>query len=440
MKVPRARWLWPLVLAAILVCGALYFWWRPPPVRTPALPAIDLSGHDPQIVAVIERARAEVVAAPASSRAWGTLGAALMVHKFHREAIACFVEAERLDPREPRWPYLHGVSLLTYDQNAALPKLQRGAELAGDAVIAPRLRVAHLLLELGRADEAEPYLASVLRQHPDDPQALLGKGKLEVARGRLAEALKFLGRSAADPQTARASHALMATLRQRLGDSAGTEEASRKAASLPRDPPLADPYVNETGRLLAGLDANLIRADRLLKSGNIQEALGLNEQIVASYPRSARAWQMLGQTLIEAKRYEDAEKALRRAAELAPESGEIHFQLGSALFAQGAVAEASDCFRRTIALRPGYAAAHYNLGHCLLKEGARTAAIEAFREAIRYEPAFGNAHRQLGAALALEGRFTEALEPLRRAVELNPKDAMAVQMLERATLRSREQP
>lgn len=424
----------------MLIAGAGYVWWRPPPVRAPVLPAIDLSGYDPQIVAVIERARSEVIATPTSGRAWGTLGAALMVHKFHREAIACFTEAEKLEPREGRWPYLHGVSLLAYDQNAALPKLQRGVELAGESVIAPRLRVAHLLLELGRADEAEPYLAGVLRQHPEEPQALLARGKLELARGRDAEALSFLERSARDPQTARASHALIATIRQRLGDPAGAEESSRKAASLPRDPPLSDPYVNETARLLAGLDASLIRADRLLKSGNIKEAIAVNEQIVASYPRSAIAWQMLGQARIEEKNYTAAEKALRRALELVPDSGEIHFQLGSALFSQGDSAQAADCFRRTIALRPGYAEAHYNLGHCLLKGGSRSAAIDAFREAIRYEPTFAEAHRQLGATLAREGRFKDALEPLRRAVELNPADATAAQMLERAMLRSREQP
>ena len=440
MNARRGRWLWPLALTGILLCGALYFWWRPPPVRTPVPPVIDLSGHDPQIVAVIERARSEVLAAPKSSRAWGTLGAALMVHKFHREAIASFVEAEKLDPREPRWPYLHGVSLLAYDQNAALPKLQRGAELAEESIIAPRLRVAHLLLELGRADEAEPYLASVLRQQPDEPQALLAKGKLAVARGRDPEALVVLERSARDPQTARASYALLATIRQRIGDAPGAEEASRQAATLPRDPPLADPFINETARLLAGLDANLIRADRLLKSGNLKEALALNQQIVASYPKSAIGWQMLGQALIEAKDFTAAEKALRRAVELQPDSGEIHFQLGSALFAQGNTGRAAEYFRKTIALRPGYAAAHYNLGHCLLKEGSRTAAIEAFREAIRYEPSYGNAHRQLGAALALEGRFTEALEPLRRAVELDPQDSSAAQMLERAIQRSTEQP
>ena len=439
MRGRAGRWLWPLGLVTILAVGAAYFWWRPTPVPSPVLPAIDLAGYDPQIVAVIERARSEVITAPASSRAWGTLGAALMVHKFHREAIACFSEAEKLDPREARWPYLHGVSLLTYDQNAALPKLQRGAELAGESIIAPRLRVAHLLLELGRADEAEPYLATVLRQQPDEPQGLLAKGKIEIAHGRHAKALGFLERSARDPQTARASHALIATIRQRLGDSAGAEESSRKAASLPRDPPLADPFLNETARLLAGLDASLVRADRLLKSGSVKEAIALNEQIVASYPSSALAWQMLGQALIEAKNYTDAEKTLRRAIELAPDSGEIHFQLGSALFLQGRSEAAANCFRRTITLRPGYAAAHYNLGHCLLKDGTRTAAIEAFREAIRYEPTFGDAHRQLGAALALEGRYAEAVDALRRAMELNPADATAAQMLERATLRSREQ-
>jgi superkiller protein 3 len=311
-------------------------------------------------------------------------------------------------------------------------------ELAGDTPPAPRVRLANLLTERGHLDEAEAHLAQVLRAHPDDAHALLGKGKLAMAQGRLPEALAALQRSAANPQTARASTALIATIQQRLGHAEEAAEASRRAASLPSDPPMPDPFVNETAALQTGMQTWLTQADRLLKSGRKAEAVALNEKTGAAYPDAAIAWQMLGQARIEAKDYGRAEQALLRAVELAPDSAESHFQLGSVRFLAGRTAEAIEAFRRSIALRPNYAPGYFNLGLSLAGEGKRAEAMEAFRVAVKLDAAFADAHRQLGAMLALEGQFAEAIASLTRAVELNPSDAAAAQMLDRARLRIEE--
>ncbi len=399
-------------------------------------PAPDLSGADPQIISLLERASAAVRAAPRSGAAWGTLGAALMTHKFHGEALACLAEAEKLQMQEPRWPYLQGIVLLSWQPDAAIPKLARAAELAGDAVLAPRLRLANLLLERGQLDDAEAHLGCVLRGHGEEPHALLAQGKLELARGRLPEALALFQRCAANPQTARASSGFVATIEQRLGHSAEAAEASRRVASLPHDPPLQDPFLSETSALQTGMQAWLTQADQLLKSGRSVEALALNEKTVSTYPQAAVAWQMLGQARMEVKDYTAAERVLRRAVELAPESAESHFQLGSALFSQGRAAEAAAGFRRSLALRPTYAPSHFNLGLCLASNGQHAEAIESFRATIARDATFADAHRQLGATLALEGKFAEAIASLRRAVELNPADGLAAQMLDRAKVRA----
>lgn len=436
----RRFWFWVVPLfcvLAVLAAGA-YKLRHLPARRVVQPPVLDLKGYDPQIVAAVDRARAAVLATPGSANAWGRLGSVLMVHKFDREALLCLAQAETLQPTEPRWPYLQGMILLQSNPDTALPKLIRGAELAGDMPREPRLRVAHLLIERGRLEEAEKHLREVIRLHPDDPHALLGMGKLELAREHLPEALKYLERSAAEPQTARASTALIATIQQRLGNSDAAAEASRQLTTLPHDPAMPDPFAEEAAVLQTGLEVLLTRADRLLKQGKFNEALALNEKAVAAYPTSATAWRLFGQAQIEAKNFVAAEKTLRKALELAPEESEIHFQLGSALFFQNDIVRATECFRRSTELTPSYAPAHFNLGASLAAQGKRLEAIEEFRAAIRYDPAFADAHRRLGGALALEGHYAEALEPLRRAIELNPADSAAARMLERATQRSQE--
>jgi tetratricopeptide (TPR) repeat protein len=439
--VRRGRWIvWICVAAAI----ALALWsqrsrWKTAFHRPAEPPAVDLHDYDPQVASLIERATAAVRAAPRSSAAWGTLGAALMTHKLHREALVCLAEAEKLNPAEPRWPYLQGVVLLSWDPDAAIPKLERGAELAGDAPPAPRLRLANALIERGRLDEADAHVSRILRAHPAEPYALLDKGKLEFARGHLEAALAALERCVESPQTAHAASGLIAAVERRLGHPEKAAAAAQRLATLPRDAGMPDPFVAETGALQTGMQTWLTQADLLLKSGRVTEALALNEKTVATYPHDAVAWQMLGQARIEAKDYARAEQALGKAVELAPNSAESHFQLGSAHFLAGHAADAVTAFRRSVALRPNYAPGHYNLGLCLQNQGDQAGSIEEFRTAIQLDPGFADAHRQLGSALALERRFTESIPPLTRAIELNPKDSAAVQMLERATLRAAEE-
>jgi len=410
------------------------------PIITATLPAVNLDGKDPQIASLIERATTAVKLAPRSGNAWGTLGAALIAHKFEKEAVVCFAEAERLQPQEPRWPYLHGLALRNGDPDSALQKLTRAAQLTPDSMPTPRLRVADLLIERGRLDEAEGYLQAVLEKHPAHPHAQLGMGKIELARGNLAEALKRLEKLTDDPQTARASTALIATIHQRMGNDAAADEASKRVSTMGADAALVDPFLDETATLKSGMQAWLTQADRLRKNGQLTEAIALFEKAVATYRDSPIAWQLLGQAYLDQKNYRAAEKALLKAVHLAPDLAEAHFQLGSAFYLQELPRRAAECFQRSVELRPIYAPGYYNLGLALSAAGLQSQAVEAFQTAIRYEPQAAPIHRQLGAALALDGRFKEAVESLQRAVELDPADTEAARMLERAKVHFAEQP
>ena len=432
-KLPHA-----LMLAALLAAGPVACKRSAAPPPAP-VPVVNLEGYDPQIVAAIEEASAEVAASRDSGAAWGKLGSVFRVQKFSREALTCYARAEALDPKEPRWPYFQGIVMLAHEPDKALPKIERAADLADKSDLAPRLRLVLLFIERGRLDEAEKHLSMVLRDHPDDPQVIMAQGNLYLIREKLPEALASLERSAQSPRTAKVSQILIATTQQRLGNTEAAAEASRRALSLPSDPPMADAFLAETSALAAGLEALLGRGDRLLKGGQIAEALGLLEQAVAEYPNNAMAWQTLGWGHINAKNFPAAEKALRRSLKIQPKSAESHFELGLALFQQERIVEAADSFRRAIELRPEDAPAHYDLGLCLERLDQRPAAIESFRTAVRYQSDLADAQKRLGANLALEGKFDESLEPLRRTVALRPQDEEAAKMLERAEMRAAEQ-
>jgi tetratricopeptide (TPR) repeat protein len=419
-----------LFLLAVLAAGGVIAargWRRQAP---PAPPDVDLADADPAVRSAVESAAAAVRRAPASADAWGRLGMVLAAHGLYPESVACFAEAQRLDPQEVRWPYFRGVALAFGDPDAAIPHLRRAVELAEPPATAPRLRLAELLLAQGRAREAEEQFRHVLAHEPDDPRAHLGLGRLACGRGDWGGSLAHLARAADSPLTRKAARTLLAQARLARGDDPGAGRERLRADDLPDDPEPPDPLLEELERLQVGQQALLARASKLLRQGRTAEALALLGQAARDYPESASAWLGLGRALVQRGDYPAAEQALRRAAGLDPGRVEVQFYLGVALSEQGRTPEATPFFRLATELRPDYAVAQYNLGQCLKAAGDRKGAAAAFRAAVRHKPHFARAHAELGELLAREGRRDLAVEHLRLAVDLDPADARAKKLLE----------
>ena len=99
-----------------------------------------------------------------------------------------------------------------------------------------------------------------------------------------------------------------------------------------------------------------------------------------------------------------AERELRDAIRLAPQSVEAGYLLGCALQIEKNYTAAAERFRQTLETKPDHALVHYNLAQCLLAEGDRTGAIASLRTALRYAPNQAKAHRDLGKLLARDGK------------------------------------
>lgn len=427
----RGRWLVAALVLALAATGgvlAVRHWNRTP---SPVPPDVDLTEADPVVRSAVESARDAVRRDPRSAAAWGRLGMLLAAHSFYPKAAVCFAEAQRLDPRERRWPYYRGVTLAPGDPDAALPPLRRAVELADAADAAPRLRLAELLLGQGRDEEAEELFRQVLAHDPDDARAHLGLGRLAAGRNDWPGSLEHLEIAAASRLTRKRARTLLAEVHRRRGEDAAAERERRLADALTADDEAPDSLLEELGRLRVGRQADLDRASRMLRQGRGGEAVALLGRLVGDCPESASAWLGLGRALVQQGRYAAAERALRRAADLDAGRVEIQFYLGVALFQQRRPADAAVFFRRATGLRPDYAVAWYNLGHCLKAQGDRAGALDAFRTAVRYQPQHAAAHANLGELLAEGGRRDLALRHLRQAVELDPTDTRAKELLEK---------
>ncbi len=262
-----------LALAAIVVglsVGLAVWLW--PRTQLPPPPQPDLAEVDPEVAEAIAATRDKVRQRPSDGDRWGLLGMVFLVHDFFDEANRCFVQAERLDPREARWPYLHGVGLLMHkiDSDAAIPCLQRTVEVSSDDPLTPRLRLARTLIARGRLDEAAFYLEQARKVRPRDPHVQLDLGRLAILRGQWRRALEHLDSCVNDVHMRRVTHTLRAEAWTHLNEPDKARAEQRQAEQAPEDQAWSDPFVEDVLRLQRGMPARLKRASDLFAHGNIR--------------------------------------------------------------------------------------------------------------------------------------------------------------------------
>jgi tetratricopeptide (TPR) repeat protein len=421
-----------LVLSAVLLLAgagaAGYFAWRPRP--TP-VPPIRTEGLDAEVVAAIDEARAGVVAQPRSAGTWGHLGMVLFAQDMYADCIPVLAEAERLNPRDARWPYFRGLALSLEKPEEGIVLLQRAATLQ-PRPFHVRLRLAEEYLKLDRIDEAEALFDALLAEQPNDPRALLGRGQIVSRRGRWQEAVAPLQAAAEEPTARRSARVALTEAYARLGKAEEAAVERKLAAETRDDLAWPDPYLAAARALRTGLQPRLLEAGHLRDEGQIDRAAALVAEVLRDHPESDEAHLMMARLLIRASRFDDAEVELLKAITLNPDLAEGHFLMAGAQMRRKDYPTAERGYQRATALKPTYAIAYYNLGDCRLRQGNRAGAIEAFRDAVRYRPDLAAAHLELGALLLQDGHVEEAVSHLEQAVRLDEKSDRARTLLQAA--------
>jgi len=407
------------VLSFALLAGAMWFTLGR---RAPEPPVAVTSGLDPAIAQLMERSRCEVKASPRSGEAWGRLATVWLHAQFNSEAEWAFARAERYSPRDARWPYLHGILLKEDQPEAAVARFEAAVRLCGDQPDAPRLRLARLLLERGRLDEAEAQFQSLLRREPTHPPALLGLARIRLAQGRAAESAGLLSRCADDRHVARSAQALSAQVQRHLGHAEMADAASRALDRMPPDTAWPDPYWTEALQYRVGKTAWLEQAQALIDAGRLEAALEALNRIAKDYPDDGESRYLMGWILNREGQGSEAERSLREHLRLSPQSPKGLAQLAVALLAQERYAEAIEVLRQAIQVKPTWAELHFNLGYALTHLGRKDEAIAGFREALRYDPNYVDAYITLADLLIEKGGRDEAAGLLRQALLLNPGD------------------
>ncbi len=394
----------------------------------PQVPEPDLTDMEPQVKKRFRETMTAVEAKPQSAEAWGRFGMVAHAHELWVEALAAYLQAEKLDPTDERWPYYHGdvLSVVGTDPEASAQAFRRSMALYPDYAPA-HMRLGRVLLAAGQEAAAATELERALELKPDlQParvtlaQIRLSEGKLDLAREMLEEILE------SEPRHAQALSALgQVYMRQGRRDEARViAERARHAAiyNLFSDP-LFSPVVAE------GVSSILIwdRAKAFLDNGNDEQAARGLLQVVTLKPENADAHQQLAVAYGNLGDLSRSRHHLERAVALVPDRVDALIQLVMVQLEQQDPAPATGHLRRILELVPDDPDARWLLGRARLLSGDLRGALASFEQAAA---AGGEvpvwARSEWGSALAQSGRPVAALEQLRAALAADPDNAQAL--------------
>jgi len=159
-------------------------------------------------------------------------------------------------------------------------------------------------------------------------------------------------------------------------------------------------------------------------AGDLDRAEECYRRILACEPENSTilhlAYNNIAMVLQSQGRCSQAVEYYRRAARLAPDCAEIHFNLANALRVDNRFEEAAVSYNQALEVRPDYAEAHNNLAITLREQGKLEQAVDCYENAIRCNPRCAAFYSNLASLLQRQGRIYEAVFNCERAVGLAP--------------------
>jgi tetratricopeptide (TPR) repeat protein len=387
----------------------------------PKLPPLD--DFSSGIRGQIQDAYADVRAHPDDDTAIGRLGMILQTYGLLQEAAVCYRRAVRLAPSTFRWFYYLGTVESASGHCAAAAAALRSAPRVAPDYVPAQLRLANCLLASADWNASDELYGAIVKQHPDNPDAYYGLGRVRTARHDFVGATEAYSKACALFPDFGAAHYALALIYRTLGQD---EKAEQQLQLFQKNkdgaPPSNDPLLNEvralnlsaTSQVQIGID--LERQGRLEESVMAHEkALQIDSQMVQAHINLVELYGRLGQ-------FDKAEEHYRAAARLEPGAVESYYNYGVLLLAAQKFEQAENAFRRAIEIDPFHAAAHNNMGYLLERRGQLTEATAEYRTAIDNKPSDRQAHFNLGRVLVNQHAYREGIQELEKTIEPEDED------------------
>jgi len=169
----------------------------------------------------------------------------------------------------------------------------------------------------------------------------------------------------------------------------------------------------------------------LWKNGALEPSAAALRRSAEIAPNSVRTWVNLSRVEIDRGEYGPALEAAEAALAVDADDAQAWFLQARSLYNQSRTAEAEEALEYCIGLDPDNGHAHNLLGLIRIDRGDAVNAADALARAAEIVPDVAYIQNNLGMALELSGRRDEAIVAYRRALEIDPAHAKATQNLAR---------
>jgi len=172
-------------------------------------------------------------------------------------------------------------------------------------------------------------------------------------------------------------------------------------------------------------EAICLVGNSLLNQKRADEAMIQYQKALALWPECPNARAGLGSVFYQKRRWDEAMIQYQKALEIEPDLAKARNNLGYCFLQTGRVNEAITQFQKALEIKPDFAEAHNTLGDCLLQTGRLNEAMIQYQKALEIKPDYVEAHNNFGYGLFQKGRVNEAIAHFQRALEINPDFAEA---------------
>jgi tetratricopeptide (TPR) repeat protein len=160
----------------------------------------------------------------------------------------------------------------------------------------------------------------------------------------------------------------------------------------------------------------LVTADALFAKGKDREAISLYEKARVTDPSQKQVCRRLAVLYDRQGDFQRSMTEYHRALELTPDSADLHNDIGYSFYCRGRWDQAEKHLRKAVELAPQHRKAWCNLALTLGQQAKYEEARAAFEKAV--PP--GQAQANLGFLLAAQGKYPQAKEAYQKALQLDP--------------------
>lgn len=166
-----------------------------------------------------------------------------------------------------------------------------------------------------------------------------------------------------------------------------------------------------------------------LQAKNFEKAKQMCCAGIASTPRNADLWHVLGLAVLQSGHPEEAVAAFEQAVSIESNNAVLRSNLGSAYSELGNIAAAKDQFEMALKIQPDFPQASNNLGNAYRELGRLDDAESQYRNALQSDPNYPEALNNLGVVLNRKKQLDEAENYYQAAIRLNPQYISALSNL-----------